>query len=105
MHVPEAMRERAFRILSNLLAPRGVLVISLRHGSDAAENRERDFHPVSVQELEQLCRRRALSVVAVTDKPDNQGRDHVRWQTVVMQLPDDGTGSSEVSEPPTESPD
>ena len=74
MHVPEAMRERAFRILSDLLAAGGVLVISLRHGSDEAENRERSFHPVSVQELEQLSRRCALSVVSVTEKLDIYGR-------------------------------
>ena len=85
MHVPEAMRERAFRILSNLLAPGGVLVISLRHGSDEAENRERSFHPVSVQELEQLSRRRALSLLSVTERPDNQDRAHVHWQTVVLK--------------------
>lgn len=93
MHVPPAKRERAFRKLANLLAPGGLLVISLRHGSDEAENQSRNFHPVNVQELEQLARRRALSVLSVTDRPDSQGRSHVHWQTVVFQLLDDGTGS------------
>jgi 2-polyprenyl-3-methyl-5-hydroxy-6-metoxy-1,4-benzoquinol methylase len=105
MHVPPPQRERAFRILSNLLAPGGLLVISLRHGSDEAENQARGFHPVNVAELEGLCRQRALSVVSVTDKADNQGRAHVRWQTVVMQLPDDGTRSSEVPDSPAAFPD
>ena len=37
MHVAPSTRERAFRILSELLNPSGLLVISLRHGSDENE--------------------------------------------------------------------
>ena len=44
MHVPPTARERAFRILSEMLKPSGVLVISLRHGSDEEENAQRGFH-------------------------------------------------------------
>ena len=39
MHLPQSARERAFRILSELLRPGGHLVITLRHGSDEEENR------------------------------------------------------------------
>lgn len=93
MHIPETSRERAFRILSELLAPGGILVISLRQGKDAKENRERGFHSVSIDEIEQLAKRRALSLLSVSRQSDEQGRRQVSWETLVMALPDDGTGS------------
>ena len=52
MHVSENKRERAFRIISELLAPGGILVFTLRQGSDVQENLERGFYPVSSGELE-----------------------------------------------------
>lgn len=93
MHLPDRKRERAFRIVANLLAPGGLLVISLRHSTDDKENERRGFHPVSVEELEYFARRHALSVTSVTSRPDQQNRPEVSWQTVVLELPDDGTGS------------
>ena len=50
MHVAPKDRERAFRILSDLLGPSGLLVITLRLGGDAAENAARGFHDTSVDE-------------------------------------------------------
>ena len=47
MHVAPKGRERAFRILSELLGPSGLLVITLRLGGDAA----RGFHDTSAEEL------------------------------------------------------
>ena len=38
MHVPPKDRERAFRILSELLNPSGLLVVTLRQGQDEEEN-------------------------------------------------------------------
>jgi SAM-dependent methyltransferase len=93
MHIPNAKRERAFRILSELLAPGGILVISLRQGKDKAENQARSFHTVSIKELEHLARGRALSTLSVFRHSDSQNRGHVSWETVVMTMPDDGTGS------------
>ena len=92
MHVPPTSRERAFRILSELLKPSGVLVITLRHGSDEQENTQRDFHSVPADEVLEYAKRRA---VALTDRfrvPD-QSRGHVLWETLVFTMPDDGTGS------------
>ena len=51
MHVAPKGRERAFRILSELLGPSGLLVITLRLGGDAAENAARRFHDTSAEEL------------------------------------------------------
>lgn len=93
MHIPAPRRERAFRILSELLAPGGILVISLRQGKDEEENISRSFHKVSIQEVEHFAKGRALSVQSVSHKSDNQNRGHVSWDTVVMTMPDDGTGS------------
>ncbi|WP_087845424.1 class I SAM-dependent methyltransferase [Photobacterium malacitanum] len=90
MHLSPAVRKRAFRKLSNLLAPSGKLVISLRYGdfSDA-----RKAYDVSVEELERLAQQHALQVNLISElETDELGRNSVQWQTVVMQLPDDGSG-------------
>ncbi|WP_100752975.1 class I SAM-dependent methyltransferase [Vibrio salilacus] len=90
MHVAPSHRERAFRKLSNLLAPNGRLVISLRHGNF---NDKRQSYDVSAEELEQLAKDSALVVRHVSSmNSDSLNRDDVTWQTVVMCLPDDGSG-------------
>ena len=86
-------RERAFRIVSELLAPGGILVFTLRHGKDERENLKRGFHPVSRNELEQFARQRALAQPFFTSLDDYLNRDHISWEIMVFQLPDDGTGS------------
>jgi SAM-dependent methyltransferase len=94
MHVPPGShaRERAFRILTELLKPSGVLVITLRHGSDEGENTERGFHEVPAQELLEYARNRAVALTDRFNEPDHV-RDHVSWETLVFTMPDDGTGS------------
>ena len=82
-HVPPGQRERAFRILTELLKPGGTLVITLRHGSDEQENRERGFHPVSAAELAVFAQRRAVVMRDPVTQPD-QTRAHVQWETVVF---------------------
>ena len=94
MHLPQSKRERAFRILSELLAPGGILVITLRHGSDKRESRERGFHPVSTEELNHFARQRAIAVLDVSrNNLDQMNRASVKWETITFQLPDDGTGN------------
>ena len=92
MHVPPTARERAFRIISELLKPSGVLVITLRHGSDEQENAERGFHEVSADEVLEYAKRRAVVLTERFTEPD-QSRGHVSWETLVFTMPDDGTGS------------
>lgn len=89
MHLVPSHRERAFRKLSNLLASNGRLVITLRHGEfkDARRN-----YGVSVEELEQFAKNSALLVRHISSSDDSLNRDGVHWQTVVMSLPDDGSG-------------
>ena len=94
MHLPPAERERAMRALGDLLAPGGRICITLRYGPGDGE---REFHPVSRGEIEQLARQRALVDITRTDargaRADCQGRGEVTWETVCLQLPDDGTGA------------
>lgn len=94
MHLPPSERERAMRVLSELLAPGGRLCVTLRHGPGDGQ---RTFHPTSREELEHLAHQRAL--VNITPpasrgiRQDCQGRSDVTWETVCLQLPDDGTGA------------
>ncbi|MCL7744287.1 methyltransferase domain-containing protein [Guyparkeria hydrothermalis] len=92
MHVAPTQRERAFRILTELLAPSGMLVITLRHGPGDGE---RVFHEVSKAELDALARHRAVMPVPLSSAPhaDQLQRPEVWWETAVYRLPDDGTGA------------
>jgi SAM-dependent methyltransferase len=86
-HLPPADREGAFRVLSNLLRPGGHLVITLRQGSDEAENRARQFYPVSAEELQILARQHAL-IEAGGGAQNDALRPHVFWETRVFTLPE-----------------
>jgi len=91
MHIPESQRERSLRKLANLLKPGGKLVISLRHGESGDE---RKMFDVCSEQLTSLSQNLGLTTLLVTDKsPDMIGRGSVKWQTVVLQLPDDGSGA------------
>lgn len=93
MHLPPQHRERAFRILSELLSPGGALVISLRHDADPAANAERGFFDADSDELAGLARSRALALVFHSRQDDLSGRAGVAWETLCFQLSDDGTGN------------
>lgn len=92
MHIPPSQRERSLRKLSSLLKPNGKLVISLRHG---ACHDERTMHEVSADELAHLASRFGLTYQLLTpeQQSDQLGRGEVSWQTVLLTLPDDGTGA------------
>ena len=90
MHVAPADRARAFRKVAALLNPGGRLVFSLRHGPTPPG---RIFHTVSADELEAWAGRHGLSVELRTHADDALGRDGVTWTSLVLQLPEDGTGA------------
>ena len=92
MHVAPKVRERAFRILSELLNPSGLLVISLRRGGDAAENAARGFHDTWAEEIIGCANRRAIALRSHSTQPDLT-RPGIHWETLVFAMPDDGTGS------------
>jgi SAM-dependent methyltransferase len=94
MHIPPSDRARSIRKLANLLKPGGKLVISLRHGQTNKECKQRKMHVVCADELKHLATDAGLFSKLETEKEqDKLGRNHVSWQTVVLQMPDDGTGA------------
>ena len=49
---------------------------------------------VCADELKQLATDVGLFIKLETPKENDElGRNHIHWQTVVLQLPDDGTGA------------
>lgn len=90
-HIPPDDRGRAMRKLATLLKPGGRMVITLRHGPSPTD---RPMWPVDAQEVERLGLDHGLALrVATQRRQDRLGRDDVRWQTVVLDLPDDGAGA------------
>lgn len=90
MHVPPADRPKAFRRLTALLKPGGVLLMSVRTGTGPPG---RPMWPVAQAEIEALARRQGLAVLEVGERPDHQGRDDVHWTIFVLRQPDDGSGA------------
>lgn len=80
-HVLPEDRAAAFARLTGILAPGGLLLISLRLGPpDLA----RDMHPVSVGELRYLANGSGLAVVREAPLTDRMGRSEISWVTAVL---------------------
>jgi len=90
MHIPVSDRERAFRKLANLLNPGGKLIITLRHGNFTDG---RTAYHVNAIELKQLATKHVLQLIIENKSTDKMGREDVSWETLVFQLPDDGTSA------------
>jgi SAM-dependent methyltransferase len=92
MHLAPSSRERAFRKISSLLNANGKVIITLRHGESPDE---REMHAVSTTELAKYANQFGLSYELLSLEPtdDAQARANVQWQTVMLTLPDDGTGA------------
>ncbi|WP_454016871.1 class I SAM-dependent methyltransferase [Azospirillum sp. Marseille-Q6669] len=90
MHVGLADRRWAFRKLVTLIKPGGRMVVSLRHGPP---DPSRLMHPVSRAEIERLAAEHGAVVTRATWAPDAGGRPDIQWETVAVQLVDDGTGA------------
>ncbi|MCX2525300.1 methyltransferase domain-containing protein [Larsenimonas rhizosphaerae] len=90
MYLPEQEQERAFRILTELLSPGGLLVITLRHGPSSDE---RIFYPVDPQQIKCWACHRSLTHLLTVQNDDLLQRPLVSWETLAFTLPDDGTGA------------
>jgi SAM-dependent methyltransferase len=88
MHLNSDDRARAFRKLSALVKPGGILVISVRQGEFSDE---RAAYGCTVAEIESLARQHCLAVKSITQSEDALERTDVKWFTAVLQMPDDGT--------------
>ncbi|NYV77522.1 class I SAM-dependent methyltransferase [Streptomyces sp. UH6] len=83
MHLAPADRGPAMRRLAELLAPSGVLVISLRRGEPPTD---RVMWDVPAEEVVRLGERAGLHIARVAEnEKDSLGRDAVRWQSVVLR--------------------
>lgn len=88
MHVPPSAR--AFRKLTTLLKPGGLLAMTLRQGP---VEKNRNMYTVSVDEVRRLAREHGASVEAVSESLARMGRGDVSWSEIAIRLPDDGTGA------------
>lgn len=82
MHMPPVQHERAMRILSDLLAPGGLLVITLRHGPDE----EGRFYPVCADDVIRLAEADGLTTKICTRTSDLR-RPDIEWDTLAFILP------------------
>lgn len=89
-HVAPADRMRAFRKLTNLLKPGGLMILSLREGEAPAD---RPMFAVSFGEVEALARLNGIEVLRAAPSGDRMGRGDVSWTHVVLRMPDDGSGA------------
>jgi len=91
MHLRPEERARAMRKLAMFLKPGGRLVLTLRHGP-APE--DRPMWPVDAHEVERLGLEVGLALRVATERQDDLGgRPDVSWQTVILDMPDDGAGA------------
>ncbi|WP_043217035.1 class I SAM-dependent methyltransferase [Streptomyces sp. 351MFTsu5.1] len=84
MHLPPEERPVAMRRLAGLLAPGGLLLITLRRGQPPVNRRMFDIPPEEVAEQGTQAGLRLLRTVA--EGADRLGRDAVRWHAVALQL-------------------
>lgn len=89
MLVPPADRTRAFRKMIELIKPGGVLVMSIQLDVDDSV---RGRYAVSPAEIPELVQQHGLLVEIDQIVADHLGRP-IRWQQVVLRVPDDGTGA------------
>jgi len=89
-HVAATDRQRAFRKLTSLLKPGGLMLLSLRDGEAPPD---RPMFSVSLGEVEALARFNGVEVLRAAPSGDRIGRGDVSWTHVVLRMPDDGSGA------------
>lgn len=89
-HIAPNDRQRAFRKMTALLKPGGLMLMTLRQGPAP---HDRPMHPVTLTEVEALARGFGLEVFKVADQEDELSRADVRWTTVLLRMPDEGSGA------------
>lgn len=94
MHISSSQRARALRKLTNLLKPNGIIVLSLKQGMTEEEQQQRAMHEVSVAEIEKLALTLGLVCESMaSDSQDALNREGISWETILLKLPDNGTGA------------
>lgn len=88
MHLSESSRAESMPVLSTLLAPDGVIVLSLRHGPTPTG---RLMYDVSRQNTEELARQCGLQTLLSieTESQRQENRDAgIRWSRLVLSHED-----------------
>ncbi|MER5480198.1 class I SAM-dependent methyltransferase [Streptomyces sp. NPDC002734] len=86
MHLTSGQRSAAMARLAELLAPRGLLVLSLRRG---APPRDRVMFDVPAEEAAAHAAEQGLELARLTENhTDGLGRAEVWWQTLVVRRPE-----------------
>ena len=101
MHLAPAQQPRAFERLLGLLAPGGLLAITLRSGPSPAES---GMHPVSAAQVARLAAAHGATIVRQCDTPDAQGRPDVSWVSLLIRAGTTNAGMVESSAAPTHLP-
>jgi SAM-dependent methyltransferase len=84
MHLPPRERPVAMRRLAGLLAPGGILLITLRRGAPPVDRRMYDIPP---EEVAGQAAEVGLRLLRIVDEgADRLGREEVRWNSVALQL-------------------
>ena len=81
MHLDEAEREIGMATLRHLVAPDGLIIMSLRHGP-VPEGRR--MFEVSARETEMLAENLGLSVAFRGERGDMLGRPDVSWSILAL---------------------
>ncbi|MFK4103663.1 class I SAM-dependent methyltransferase [Streptomyces sp. NPDC019531] len=84
MHLRPEERPVAMRRLAGLLAPGGILLVTLRRGEPPVDRRMYDIPP---EEVAGHAAEAGLKLLRIVDEgADRLGRDAVRWNSVALQL-------------------
>lgn len=84
MHVDPEDRASAFAAIASLLAPGGLVAMTLRHGPP---DLGRFMHPVSADEVEALAHAHGFVVEHLAHVPDGRRREGVSWTQVGVRRP------------------
>jgi SAM-dependent methyltransferase len=83
MHLKPVEHERTMRIVSEMLAPDGLLVVSLRHGPDDAGR----FHPFDTDNIIEIARDCSLANIRDNRGIPDASRSLVSWDYLVFNGP------------------
>lgn len=84
MHLDDAERRRGMARVRSLIAPGGLLTLSLRHGPIPAGRR---MFEVTSAETKALAAEHGLRVLVDRDRPSSFGADGVWWSVLAFQAP------------------
>ncbi|PYX45125.1 MAG: SAM-dependent methyltransferase [Acidobacteria bacterium] len=95
MHLSVAQRSLAMKNLSKLCAPRGLIVISVRHPADPS----RGMTEASCEEIATLALQSGLEILQTFTTRDVLSRSEVTWSFIVLRLVRFGTDCSPACSP------